>query len=126
MVIVGAGTIGLELAASATQRGCQVTVELADGNGPRPAPVRDYLLIATSKPACGCCSTAPLNTPKRENLTLTLQNGENAQADAWFTASVSSRTMRWPRRRAGNGQRNMVDSACTTSDPAFSPPVMWR
>lgn len=47
IVIVGAGTIGLELAASATQRGCQVTVvELAPTVMGRnaPAPVRDYLL----------------------------------------------------------------------------------
>lgn len=47
VVIVGAGTIGLELAASATQRGCKVTViELAASVMGRnaPPPVQRYLL----------------------------------------------------------------------------------
>lgn len=47
VVIVGAGTIGLELAASATQRGCKVTViELAATVMGRnaPPPVQRYLL----------------------------------------------------------------------------------
>lgn len=51
VVIVGAGTIGLELAASATQRGCRVTVvELASTVMGRnaPAPVRDCCWLAIS------------------------------------------------------------------------------
>ncbi|WP_438879918.1 NAD-binding protein, partial [Bacillus cereus group sp. BC9] len=47
VVIIGAGTIGLELAASATQRRCKVTViELAATVMGRnaPPPVQRYLL----------------------------------------------------------------------------------
>lgn len=64
VVIVGAGTIGLELAASATQRGCKVTViELAATVMGRnaPPPVQRYLYSAISRLVCAFCSIMPLN-----------------------------------------------------------------
>lgn len=64
VVIVGAGTIGLELAASATQRGCKVTViELAASVMGRnaPPPVQRYLYRAISRLVCAFCSIMPLN-----------------------------------------------------------------
>lgn len=107
IVIVGAGTIGTELAASAIQRGCRVTlVELASTVMGRnaPAPVRDYLLNRHRQAGGGCCSTAPLSTLKRESFSrLPCKTARRYRPMRWFMASVSWRMMRWLAKRAGDG-----------------------
>lgn len=124
IVIVGAGTIGLELAASATQRGCRVTlVELASTVMGRnaPAPVRDYLLNR-HRQAGGrvLLNSAIEHAEAGEFLSLSLQNGETLQADAlvYGIGIVANDALA---REAGLETANgiIVDSACTTSDPAI-------
>ncbi len=64
VVIVGAGTIGLELAASATQRRCKVTViELAATVMVvmHHRPCNAIFYSATSRLVCAFCSIMPLN-----------------------------------------------------------------
>ena len=109
IVIVGAGTIGLELAASATQRGCQVTVvELAPTVMGRnaPAPVRDYLLARHQQAGV------------RVLLNSAIENGETLLADVmvYGIGIVANDALA---REAGLETANgiIVDSACTTSDP---------
>lgn len=122
IVIVGAGTIGLELAASATQRGCQVTVvELAPTVMGRnaPAPVRDYLLARHQQAGVRVLLNSAIeHAEARECLSLTLQNGETLLADAmvYGIGIVANDALA---REAGLETANgiIVDSACTTSDP---------
>ncbi|MBQ4924047.1 MULTISPECIES: phenylpropionate dioxygenase ferredoxin reductase subunit [Citrobacter] len=124
IVIVGAGTIGLELAASATQRGCRVTVvELASTVMGRnaPAPVRDYLLARHQQAGVRMLLNSAIEHAEAgEFLTLTLQNGETLQADAvvYGIGIVANDTLA---RDAGLETANgiIVDSACATSDPAI-------
>lgn len=122
IVIVGAGTIGLELAASATQRGCQVTVvELAPTVMGRnaPAPVRNYLLARHQQAGVRVLLNSAIeHAEARECLSLTLQNGETLLADAmvYGIGIVANDALA---REAGLETANgiIVDSACTTSDP---------
>ena len=122
IVIVGAGTIGLELAASATQRGCQVTVvELAPTVMGRnaPAPVRDYLLARHQQAGVRVLLNSAIEHAEAgECLSLTLQNGETLLADAmvYGIGIVANDALA---REAGLETANgiIVDSACTTSDP---------
>lgn len=122
IVIVGAGTIGLELAASATQRGCQVTVvELAPTVMGRnaPAPVRDYLLARHQQAGVRVLLNSAIEHAEAgEFLSLTLQNGETLLADAmvYGIGIVANDALA---REAGLETANgiIVDSACTTSDP---------
>ena len=124
VVIVGAGTIGLELAASATQRGCRVTVvELADTVMGRnaPAPVRDYLLARHQLAGVRVLLNSAIEHAEAgEFLTLTLQNGEILKADAvvYGIGIVANDTLA---RDAGLETANgiIVDSACATADPAI-------
>ncbi|MFV0262138.1 MAG: phenylpropionate dioxygenase ferredoxin reductase subunit [Kluyvera sp.] len=124
VVIVGAGTIGLELAASATQRGCRVTlVELADTVMGRnaPAPVRDYLLARHQLAGVRVLLNSAIEHAEAgEFLTLTLQNGETLTADAvvYGIGIVANDTLA---RNAGLETANgiIVDNACTTADPAI-------
>jgi Uncharacterized NAD(FAD)-dependent dehydrogenases len=124
IVIVGAGTIGLELAASATQRGCQVTVvELAPTVMGRnaPAPVRDYLLARHQQAGVRVLLNSTIEHAEAgEFLSLTLQNGETLLADAmvYGIGIVANDTLA---RDTGLETVNgiIVDSACTTSDPAI-------
>ncbi len=124
IVIVGAGTIGLELAASATQRGCQVTVvELAPTVMGRnaPTPVRDYLLARHQQAGVRVLLNSAIEHAEAgEFLSLTLQNGETLLADAmvYGIGIVANDTLA---RDAGLETANgiIVDSACTTSDPAI-------
>lgn len=124
IVIVGAGTIGLELAASATQRGCRVTVvELASTVMGRnaPAPVRDYLLARHQQAGVRMLLNSAIEHAEAgEFLTLTLQNGETLQADAvvYGIGIVANDTLA---RDAGLETANgiIVDSACATSDPVI-------
>lgn len=124
IVIVGAGTIGLELAASATQRGCQVTVvELASTVMGRnaPAPVRDYLLARHQLAGVRVLLNSAIEHAEAgECLSLTLQNGETLTADAViYGIGIVANDML--AREAGLETANgiIVDSACTTSDPAI-------
>lgn len=124
IVIVGAGTIGLELAASATQRGCQVTVvELAPTVMGRnaPAPVRDYLLARHQLAGVRVLLNSAIEHAEAgECLSLTLQNGETLTADAViYGIGIVANDML--AREAGLETANgiIVDSACTTSDPAI-------
>lgn len=124
IVIVGAGTIGLELAASATQRGCRVTVvELAPTVMGRnaPAPVRDYLLARHQQAGVRVLLNSAIeHAGAGEFLSLTLQNGETLTADTviYGIGIVANDTLA---RDAGLETANgiIVDSACTTSDPAI-------
>ncbi|HCD7427808.1 phenylpropionate dioxygenase ferredoxin reductase subunit [Citrobacter cronae] len=124
IVIVGAGTIGLELAASATQRGCRVTVvELASTVMGRnaPAPVRDYLLARHQQAGVRMLLNSAIEHAEAgEFLTLTLQNGEILKADAvvYGIGIVANDTLA---RDAGLETANgiIVDSACVTSDPVI-------
>ena len=124
IVIVGAGTIGLELAASATQRGCQVTVvELAPTVMGRnaPAPVRDYLLARHQLAGVRVLLNSTIeHVEAGECLSLTLQNGETLTADAViYGIGIVANDML--AREAGLETANgiIVDTACTTSDPAI-------
>lgn len=124
IVIVGAGTIGLELAASATQRGCRVTViELADTVMGRnaPAPVRDYLLARHQLAGVRVLLNSAIEHAEAgEFLSLTLQNGETLQADAvvYGIGIVANDALA---REAGLETANgiIVDSTCATADPAI-------
>ncbi|MGI3449844.1 phenylpropionate dioxygenase ferredoxin reductase subunit [Citrobacter arsenatis] len=124
MVIVGAGTIGLELAASATQRGCRVTVvEMGPSVMGRnaPAPVRDYLLAHHQLAGVRVLLNSAIEHAEAgERLSLTLQNGETLQADAviYGIGIVANDILA---REAGLETANgiIVDTACTTSDPAI-------
>lgn len=124
VVIVGAGTIGLELAASVTQRGCRVTViELADTVMGRnaPAPVRDYLLARHQLAGVRVLLNSVIEHAEAgEFLSLTLQNGETLQADAvvYGVGIVANDALA---REAGLETANgiIVDAACTTADPAI-------
>ncbi|EGT0663670.1 phenylpropionate dioxygenase ferredoxin reductase subunit [Citrobacter werkmanii] len=124
VVIIGAGTIGLELAASATQRGCRVTlVELADTVMGRnaPAPVCDYLLARHQLAGVRVLLNSAIEHAEAgEFLTLTLQNGEQLTADAvvYGIGIIANDTLA---RDAGLETANgiIVDSACATADPAI-------
>ncbi|HDG1689179.1 TPA: phenylpropionate dioxygenase ferredoxin reductase subunit [Kluyvera georgiana] len=124
VVIVGAGTIGLELAASATQRGCRVTVvELASTVMGRnaPAPVRDYLLARHQLAGVRVLLNSAIEHAEAgEFISLTLQNGETLQADTvvYGIGIVANDALA---REAGLETANgiIVDAACTTADPAI-------
>ncbi|ENM1946521.1 phenylpropionate dioxygenase ferredoxin reductase subunit [Citrobacter braakii] len=124
IVIVGAGTIGLELAASAIQRGCRVTlVELASTVMGRnaPAPVRDYLLNRHRQAGVRVLLNSAIEHAEAgEFISLALQNGETLQADAlvYGIGIVANDALA---REAGLETANgiIVDSACITSDPAI-------
>lgn len=124
LVIVGAGTIGLELAASATQRGCQVTVveQAATVMGRNaPPPVRDYLLARHQQAGVRVLLNCAIeHALAGERLLLTPQNGETLSADAvvYGIGIVANDALA---RDAGleTGNGIIVDSTCTTSDPAI-------
>lgn len=124
LVIVGAGTIGLELAASATQRGCQVTVveQAATVMGRNaPPPVRDYLLARHQQAGVRVLLNCAIEHAQAgERLLLTPQNGETLSADAvvYGIGIVANDALA---RDAGleTGNGIIVDSTCTTSDPAI-------
>lgn len=122
IVIVGAGTIGLELAASATQRACRVTVvEMASSVMGRnaPAPVRDYLLARHQQAGVRVLLNSAIEHAEAgEFLSLTLQNGETLLADAvvYGIGIVANDVLAC---EAGLETANgiIVDTACTTADP---------
>ncbi len=124
LVIVGAGTIGLELAASATLRGCQVTViELGPTVMGRnaPPPVRDYLIHRHQQAGVRLLLNSAIeHIEASDNLTLTLQSGEQLQADAviYGIGIVANDALA---RDAGLETANgiVVDERCNTSDPAI-------
>lgn len=86
VLLVGAGTIGLELAASARHRGCDVTVLEA---GPTvmgrnaPHPVREWLINRHAEAGVNILLNACIEAASvRENqVTLTLQDGRELQGD---------------------------------------------
>ena len=124
IAIVGAGTIGLELAASATPRGCQVAVvEMASSVMGRnaPAPVRDYLLARHQQAGVRVLLNSSIEHAEAgEFLSLTLQNGETLLADAviYGIGIVANDALA---RDAGLEAANgiIVDTACSTADPAI-------
>lgn len=124
LVIVGAGTIGLELAASAIQRGCQVTVveQAATVMGRNaPPPVRDYLLARHQQAGVRVLLNCAIeHALAGERLLLTPQNGETLSADAvvYGIGIVANDALA---RDVGLETDNgiIVDSTCTTSDPAI-------
>ena len=124
LVIVGAGTIGLELAASATQRGCQVTVvELAPTVMGRNAPpqVRDYLIRRHQQAGVRLLLNSAIeHVEAGEKVMLTLQSGERLQADAviYGIGIVANDPLA---HDAGLETANgiVVDARGMTSDPAI-------
>lgn len=124
IAIVGAGTIGLELAASATQRGCRVTVVEQSStvmSRNAPAPVRDYLLARHQLAGVRVLLNSVIEHAQAgEFLTLTLQNGDTLTADAvvYGIGIVANDALA---REAGLETANgvIIDGACTTSDPAI-------
>lgn len=124
LVIVGAGTIGLELAASATQRGCQVTVvELAPTVMGRnaPPPVRDYLIRRHQQAGVRLLLNSAIeHVEAGEKVMLTLQSGEQLQADAviYGIGIVANDVLA---HDAGLETANgiVVDARGMTSDPAI-------
>lgn len=124
VVIVGAGTIGLELAASATQRGCRVTVvEQASTVMGRnaPQPVRDYLLARHQLAGVRMLLNSAIeHVENGEFVTLTLQNGDTLTADAvvYGIGIIANDALA---RDAGLETANgiIVDATCVTADPAI-------
>ena len=124
IVIVGAGTIGLELAASATQRGCQVTlVERSSTVMGRnaPEPVRDYLLASHRQAGVQILLNSAIeHASAGEKLHFTLQDGRQLQADAviYGIGILANDALA---RDAGLETANgiIVDRACRTADGAI-------
>lgn len=124
VVIVGAGTIGLELAASAIQRGCRVTVvEQASTVMGRnaPPPVRDYLLARHRQAGVRVLLNSAIEQAEQgTHLTLTLQSGETLRAGTvvYGIGIVANDALA---RRAGLETDNgiVVDADGRTSDPAI-------
>ncbi|WP_213133584.1 phenylpropionate dioxygenase ferredoxin reductase subunit [Citrobacter sp. FP75] len=122
IVIVGAGTIGLELAASATQRGCKVTViELAATVMGRnaPPPIQRYLTARHQQAGVHLIlNNAIEQVSEGERLTLTLQSGEQFQADSviYGIGIVANDGLA---REAGLDVANgiIIDASCTTVAP---------
>lgn len=124
VVIVGAGTIGLELAASATQRGCKVTViELAATVMGRnaPPPVQRYLLQRHQQAGVRILlNNAIEHVVDGENVELTLQSGETLRADVVIYGigiSANDQLAREANLDTANGI--VIDEACRTCDPAI-------
>ncbi len=124
VVIVGAGTIGLELAASATQRGCKVTViELAATVMGRnaPPPVQRYLLQRHQQVGVRILlNNAIEHVVDGEKVELTLQSGETLQADVVIYGigiSANDQLAREANLDTVNGI--VIDEACRTCDPAI-------
>lgn len=124
VAIVGAGTIGLELAASAAQRGCQVSViELASTVMGRnaPLPVQRYLISRHRQAGVNLIlNNAIEQVSAGERLTLTLQSGEQLQADSviYGIGIVANDQLA---REAGLEVANgvVINEACQTGDPAI-------
>lgn len=122
IAIVGAGTIGLELAASATQRGCQVTViELAATVMGRnaPPPIQRYLTARHQQAGVHLIlNNAIEQVFEGERLTLTLQSGEQLQVDSviYGIGIIANDELA---REAGLDVANgiIIDASCTTADP---------
>ncbi|EFY5547399.1 phenylpropionate dioxygenase ferredoxin reductase subunit [Shigella dysenteriae] len=124
VVIVGAGTIGLELAASATQRRCKVTViELAATIMGRnaPPPVQRYLLQHHQQAGVRILlNNAIEHVVDGEKVELTLQSGETLQADVVIYGigiSANDQLAREANLDTANGI--VIDEACRTCDPAI-------
>lgn len=121
VVIVGAGTIGLELAASATQRRCKVTViELAATVMGRnaPPPVQRYLLQRHQQAGVRILlNNAIEHVVDGEKVELTLQSGETLQADVVIYGigiSANEQLAREANLDTANGI--VIDEACRTCD----------
>ncbi|MEG0802516.1 MAG: phenylpropionate dioxygenase ferredoxin reductase subunit [Citrobacter sp.] len=122
IAIVGAGTIGLELAASATQRGCKVTViELAATVMGRnaPPPIQRYLTARHQQAGVHLIlNNAIEQVFEGDRLTLTLQSGEQLQVDSviYGIGIIANDGLA---REAGLDVANgiIIDASCTTADP---------
>lgn len=131
IAIVGAGTIGLELAASATQRGCQVTViELAATVMGRnaPPPIQRYLAARHQQAGVHLLlNNAIEQVAGGERIALTLQRGEQLQVDSviYGIGIVANDGLA---RDAGLDVANgiIIDASCRTVDPNILPPEMWQ
>lgn len=121
ILIVGAGTIGLELAASATQRGCKVMVieqaAMVMGRN-APPPVRDYLLNLHQQHQVRFCLNARIEHAaiEQDNVVLTLQSGERLVGDAVIYGVGIEANDRLA-AQAGLATENgiIVDDCCRTS-----------
>lgn len=121
IAIVGAGTIGLELAASATQRGCKVCViELASTVMGRnaPAPIQRYLTARHQQAGVRLVlNNAIEQICDGESITLTLQSGEQLRADSVIYGIgivANDRLAHEAELEVANGV--VVDNACQTRD----------
>ena len=122
IAIVGAGTIGLELAASATQRGCQVTViERAAAVMGRNAPPAIQRYLAARHQQAGVhllLNNAIEQVAGGERVTLMLQCGEQLQVDSviYGIGIIANDGLA---REAGLDVANgiIIDASCRTVDP---------
>lgn len=121
IAIVGAGTIGLELAASAIQRGCKVCViELASTVMGRnaPAPIQRYLTARHQQAGVRLVlNNAIEQICDGESITLTLQSGEQLRADSVIYGIgivANDRLAHEAELEVANGV--VVDNACQTRD----------
>lgn len=122
IAIVGAGTIGLELAASATQRGCQVTViERAATVMGRNAPPAIQRYLAARHQQAGVhllLNNAIEQVAGGERVALTLQCGEQLQVDSviYGIGIIANDGLA---RDAGLDVANgiIIDASCRTVDP---------
>lgn len=121
ILIVGAGTIGLELAASARQAGCEVTVieqaPMVMGRN-APPPVRDYLMSLHQQHQVRLCLNAQIEHAalEQEKVVLTLQDGERLIGDA-VIYGIGIEANDGLATQAGIATTNgiMVDDHCRTS-----------
>lgn len=122
IAIVGAGTIGLELAASATQRGCQVTViERAATVMGRNAPPAIQRYLAARHQQAGVhllLNNAIEQVAGGERVALTPQCGEQLQVDSviYGIGIIANDGLA---REAGLDVANgiIIDASCRTVDP---------
>ncbi|WP_411705069.1 3-phenylpropionate/cinnamic acid dioxygenase ferredoxin--NAD(+) reductase subunit [Edaphovirga cremea] len=121
ILIVGAGTIGLELAASATQRGCKVTVveqaPMVMGRN-APPPVRDYLMALHQQHQVRFCLNAQIEHAGIEhgNVVLTLQDGQQLSGDAViYGIGIEANDQLATQAGLATANGIIVDEQCCTS-----------
>lgn len=123
MLVVGAGTIGLELAASARSKGCQVTVLEASSmvmGRNAPAPVRDYLLSRHHENDVAFIFNAVIEhaSATSDGITVTLQDGRAISGD-FLVYGIGIEANDNLAQAAGLNTRNgiIVDEQCRTYHP---------
>lgn len=122
ILIVGAGTIGLELAASARQCGCEVTVieqaSMVMGRN-APPPVHDYLTKLHQQHQVRFCLSARIEHAALDqgNVVLTLQGGERLMGDAViYGIGIEANDQLASQAGLATANGIIVDEHCRTSE----------